>query len=94
MRLKRHEFINLLSSVAAAWPLAVHAQPAQEITATPKIEIVRVKSIDPAPKIPFLLGDDVIDLMKEFSLGGLQGIGSAWKTPPYIVPFDLRYGQW
>ena len=67
MRTKRHEFISVLSSVAAVWPLAVHAQPAQEMTATPKIEMVRVKRIDPAaPKTPSILSNDVVDLMKEF----------------------------
>ena len=70
MRPRRHKFIGVLSSVAAAWPLAVHAQTAQEKPSTPKIEMVRVKNVDPAvPKDPFLLSGDIVDLMKEFSLG-------------------------
>jgi hypothetical protein len=49
----------------------------------PKIEIVRVKRLDPAAAKPrFQLRDGSVDLMKAFSLGGFQRIGHAWKMPP------------
>ena len=42
----------------------------------PKIEIVRVKRLDPAAAKPrFQLRDGSVDLMKAFSLGGFQRIG-------------------
>ena len=34
----------------------------------------------PAPQFRSQLGDGPVDLMKGFSLGGLEGIGNAWKT--------------
>src|SRR5262249_33666913 len=43
------------------------------------------------------LGDNLIDLMTDFSLSSARGIGGAWKVPPYMGPahaFDERYGQW
>jgi hypothetical protein len=97
---KRRVIICLFGSVAAAWPLVAHAQsttqPTQATTANlPKIEVVRVKPIDPeAPRPRFQLGDDSVDLMKGFHLGGPEGIGSGWKTPPTGETFDARYGQW
>jgi hypothetical protein len=41
------------------------------------------------------LSDDLVDLMKGFSLSSAQGIGSAW-GPPLRPPtlFDERFGQW
>jgi hypothetical protein len=41
------------------------------------------------------LSDDLIDLMKAFSLSSAEGIGRAWGgplRPP--TPFDERFGQW
>src|SRR5262249_53938182 len=61
----------------------------------PQIKIVHVKPVELPPN--FRLGDDTIDLMKDFSLSSAQAIGGAWQTPPYNAPaitFDERYGQW
>ena len=60
----------------------------------PQIELARVKPVDKMP--PNLrLGDDLIDLMKDFSLSSAQGIGAAWGIPLRAsTPFDERYGQW
>jgi hypothetical protein len=38
--------------------------------------------------------DGVVDLMKGFSLGSLEGIGVAWKMPPTGEMFDECYGRW
>ena len=62
----------------------------------PQIEIARVKRVDRMPPNP-RLSDDLIDLMKDFSLSSAQGIGGAWEAPSYIGPadaFDERYGRW
>ena len=58
------------------------------------IEVVRVKPVDQVP--PNLrLSDDVIDLMKAFSLSSAEGIGRAWGAPLRPpTPFDERFGQW
>ena len=51
----------------------------------------RVKPVDWMP--PNLrLSDELIDLMKDFSLSSAQAIGGAWLRPS--TPFDERYGQW
>jgi len=61
------------------------------VAAAWSIEVVRVKPVDRMP--PNLqLSDDLIDLMKDFSLSSAQGIGGAWLRPS--TPFDERYGQW
>ena len=60
----------------------------------PQIELARVKPVDTMP--PNLrLSDDLIDLMKDFSLSSAQGIGATWGIPLRAsTPFDERYGQW
>jgi hypothetical protein len=51
--------------------------------------------IDPAaPMLRFQLSDGSVDLMKAFSLGGLEGIGGVWKMPLSDETFDARYGRW
>ena len=90
----------LLGGATVVWPLAAAAQlttpPTQATTVTPsQIKMVRVKPIDPAaPNFRFQLSDGVVDLMKGFSLGSLEGIGGAWKMPPLAETFDARYGRW
>ena len=88
--------------VGCAWSLTAHAH-AQEsatmrateatIATLPQIEVVRVRPVDRTP--PNLqLSDDLIDLMKDFSLSSAQAIGRAWGPLRPSTPFDERYGQW
>jgi hypothetical protein len=90
--------ISLFGSVAAAWPVAAQMQPTQPTKATtanlPKIEIVRVKRIDPDGRLGFNLRGGIVDLTKGFSLGGSEGIGATWKMPLTGETFDARYGRW
>jgi hypothetical protein len=74
-------------------------QPTYAMMATlPRIEVVRVKPIDPAVrKLRFQLSEGSVDLMKAFNLGGFEGIGGIWEIPPDMAlpeTFDARYGQW
>ena len=96
-----HKFISLFGGVAAAWSFAAHAQDpatmgttkAPTATST-QIEVVRVKPVDRmSPDLR--LSDNLIDLMKDFSLSTAQGVGGAWRIPARAsTPFDARYGQW
>jgi hypothetical protein len=87
--------------MAVAWSLAAHAQESATMGATkattaalPQIELARVKPVERTP--PNLrLGDNLIDLMQDFSLSSAQGVGRAWGIPLRpTTPFDERYGQW
>jgi hypothetical protein len=99
--MRRREFISLFAGVAAAWSVAANAEELvpMEITkpnkaTLPQIEVPRVKPVDRMPP-NVRLSDDLIDLMKGFSLSSAEGIGSAWGAPlrPPTL-FDERFGQW
>src|SRR5262249_35432861 len=100
-RMKRSKFISLFAGMAAACSLAAQAQESATMGTTkaptavwPQIEVAGVKPVDAMP--PNLrLSDNLIDLMKDFSLSSAQGIGAAWGIPLRAsTPFDERYGQW
>jgi len=99
--MRRREFISLFAGVAAAWSVAANAEELvpMEITkpnkaTLPQIEVPRVKPVDRMPP-NVRLSDDLIDLMKGFSLSSAEGIGSAWGAPLRPpTPFDERFGQW
>jgi|SRR5215218_2319928 hypothetical protein len=96
--MRRWTLVKLFCSVAVTWPLAAAAQSTTQPATTakpPQIEVVRVKPIDPAaPMLRFQLSDGSVDLMKAFSLGGLEGVGGAWNLPTTDETFDARYGRW
>ena len=96
-----HKFISLFGGVAAAWSFAAHAQDSATTgtTSAPtststQIEVARVKPVERMSS-DLRLSDNLIDLMKDFSLSSAQGVGGAWRIPPRAsTPFDARYGQW
>ncbi len=99
--MRRRTFIGLFGGVAAAWSVAAYAQGSATMPTTsgtsmslPQIEVARVKPVDQMPP-NVRLSDDLVDLMKGFSLSSAEGIGSAWGTPlrPPTL-FDERFGQW
>jgi len=72
--MRRRKFIGLFGLVAAAWSVAAYAQGSATMpttsgttTSLPQIEVVRVKPVDQMPP-NVRLSDDLIDLMKGFSL--------------------------
>jgi hypothetical protein len=73
--------------MAAAWSIAAYTQESATMPATsgttaslPQIEVVRVKPVDQVPP-NVRLSDDLIDLMKAFSLSSAEGIDGAWGAP-------------
>jgi hypothetical protein len=100
---RQRQFISLLGCAATVWSLAAHADSppkrATKAAATkfPHIEIVRATPVDQPPETR-RLGNELVDLMKDFSLSSSEAIGSAWKMPSYIAvsgaTFDERFGQW
>ena len=98
--MRRREFIGLFGGVAATWSVAAYAQGSATMpttggttTSLPQIEVARVKPVDQVLNVR--LSDDVIDLMKAFSLSSAEGIGGAWGAPLRPpTPFDERFGHW
>ena len=99
--MRRREFICLFGAIGAAWSIAAYAQESSTMpttsgttTSLPQIEVARVKPVDQVPP-NVRLSDDVIDLMRAFSLSGAEGIGGAWGAPLRPpTPFDERFGHW
>jgi hypothetical protein len=103
--LRRRQFIRILGTAAAAWPLALHAQETANLTIAtePQVEIARVKAA-PNGLLNPRLSDRVVALTRGVSLSGAEGFGSAWEASPYIRPADVfaerpavlaeRYGKW
>ena len=95
--MRRREFLCLFGAMAAAWSIAAYGQESATSGTTaslPQIEVARVKPVDQVlPNVR--LSDDVIDLMKAFSLSSAEGIGGAWGAPLRPpTPFDERFGHW
>jgi hypothetical protein len=73
---------------------ATMGTPKAPAATSPQIEVARVKPVDRMPS-DLRLSDNLIDLMKDFSLSSAQAIGGAWGIPPRVsTPFDTRYGEW
>ena len=68
--------------------------PKAPAATSPQIEVARVKPVDRMPP-DLRLSDNLIDLMKDFSLSSAQAIGGFWGIPMRpSTPFDERYGHW
>src|SRR5262249_6786630 len=99
--MRRREVISLFARMAAAGLVVTTAQETASVGTTkattavlPQIEVARVKPVDAMPA-NLRLSDNLIDLMKDFSLSSAKGIGAAWGIPLRAsTPFDERYGQW
>jgi hypothetical protein len=98
---RMRDFICLIGAMAAACSITAYAQESATMPATsgtsaslPQIEVARVKPVDQVlPNVR--LSDNVIDLMKAFSLSSAEGIGGAWGAPVRPpTPFDARFGHW
>ena len=60
---------------------------------SPRIEIARVKPVDPMAA-NFRLNDRRVGLIESFYLSDSRGIGGTWEVPNYVDTFAVRYGQW
>jgi hypothetical protein len=86
---------SVIIVLLAAWPVAGYAQKPATQPSSPKIDIVRVKILDPrTASPPFRLKHESVDLMKGFSLGSFEGLGGVWKVPSTRADFDDRFGRW
>ena len=94
----KHSRAGALLAEALAQPGSSSAQAIEAVPATsPRIEIARVKSVDPMAT-NFRLSDRRVGLIEGFYLSDSRAIGGTWELPNFIEPapdtFEARYGQW